>query len=546
MLEGMSSRLVRLLGSVATAGALLVGLTAAVPAAGSAAAVPPTSLISSAAPGCVPDTSRPKREMRGEWLASVVNIDWPSSQGLAPAQQRAELRGWYDEAVEVDMNAVVLQVRPTADAFWPSPFEPWSKYLTGTQGDSPGYDPLRFAVEQAHRRDLEFHAWFNPYRVSMDTDVGDLVATHPARVHPDWRVSYGGKLYYNPGVPEARRYVEKAVLHAVRNYSIDAVHFDDYFYPYPVAGEKFPDGRAFEQYGQDFPDTATGRAEWRRRNIDLLVSELDTRIARIKPWVKFGVSPFAIWRNASTDPSGSDTQGGAETYDDLYADTRKWVRREWIDYVAPQVYWNIGFEVADYAKLTRWWSREVKGTAVQLFIGQAVYKVGLAGQPEEWQQAGELSKHVRFNRARRAAGFPVHGDLYYSGSGVRDNLLGAIDLVTDRHFRRPALQPVSRLVPGRAPGAPKALKGERRGSTVSLSWRGRGAAYAVYRFGNRRAITPCSLRDAAHLVDTFRRAPGQPVQRWSARVRPGRAVTYVVTALSRANRESGTSIVTPR
>ena len=262
--------------------------------------------------------------------------------------------------------------------------------------------------------------------------------------------------------------------------------------------------------------------------------------------MKFGVSPFAIWRNVSTDPSGSDTQGGVETYDDLYADTRMWVRRGWIDDLAPQVYWNIGFEVADYANLARWWSRVTKGTGVQLLIGQAVYKVGLAGQPEQWQQADELSKHVRFNRTRRSAGFPVHGDLWYADTGVRANELGAIDLVTDRHYQRPALQPVSRFVPGTAPAAAAALRGKRHGSTVSLSCRGGAAGTRCTGSRAHGPSPPCSRRDAGHLVDTFRRTPGQPGQRWSGTVRPGRKATYVVTALSRAHRERRTSVVTPR
>ena len=242
----------------------------------------------------------PLRQFRASWVASVVNIDWPSRTGLTAAQQQAELIGWLDDAVRQHHNAVILQVRPTADAFWPSKVEPWSQYLTGTQGGDPGYDPLAFAVAEAHKRNLELHAWFNPYRLSMGTDINALVPEHPARQHPDWVVTYGGKLYYNPGIPAARKLVEDAIMDAVSRYDIDGVHFDDYFYPYPVAGQVFDDAATYAQYGAGFPTLA----EWRRNNIDLLIQELQQRIKAVKPWVKFGISPFAVWRNKATDPLG--------------------------------------------------------------------------------------------------------------------------------------------------------------------------------------------------------------------------------------------------
>ncbi|WP_069467551.1 glycoside hydrolase family 10 protein, partial [Actinacidiphila rubida] len=287
---------------------------------------------------------RPHRQMRGMWVATVANTNWPSAPGLSPEQQRQELLDLLDLAVERRLNAVVFQVRPTADAFWPSPFEPWSQYLTGTQGQDPGWDPLGTAVEEAHRRGLELHAWFNPYRVSLSTDTSKLVPTHPARLHPEWIVPYGGKLYYNPGIPEVRRFVEEAILDAVRRYPLDAVHWDDYFYPYPVAGQTFDDDAAWAAYGGDFTD----RDAWRRDNCDLLVRETAEGIKAIRPTTKFGISPFGVWRNAATDPAGSATTAGVQTYDDLHADTRKWVEEGWLDYICPQVYWNIGFAAADY------------------------------------------------------------------------------------------------------------------------------------------------------------------------------------------------------
>lgn len=294
-----------------------------------------------------PNPASPKQQLRAEWIASVANIDWPSRQGLTAAEQQVELVRWYDEAATLGLNTVVVQVRPTADAFWPSPHEPWSVWLSGKQGTDPGYDPLAFAVTEAHKRNLEFHAWFNPYRVSMNTDINALLPTHPARVHPDWVIPYGGKLYYNPGIPAVRKFTQDAIMDAVTRYDIDAVHFDDYFYPYPVAGQTFADADTYAEFGEGFDNIE----DWRRNNVDLLISELSGRIRAAKPAVQFGISPFAVWRNAGTDSTGSPTQAGVETYDDLFADTRKWVREAWIDYIVPQVYWNIGFPPADYAKL---------------------------------------------------------------------------------------------------------------------------------------------------------------------------------------------------
>ncbi|WP_432182498.1 glycoside hydrolase family 10 protein [Streptomyces sp. NBC_00063] len=373
------------------------------------------------------------RQMRGMWIATVANTDWPSAPGLSPDEQRKELCDLLDVAVERRLNAVMLQVRPTADALWPSPYEPWSQYLTGVQGRDPGWDPLGTAVHEAHRRGLELHAWFNPYRVSLTTDVTALTPNHPARLHPEWIVPFGGKLYYNPGLPEVRRFVEDAMLDAVRRYPIDAVHWDDYFYPYPVAGQTFQDDDAYARYGAGFPD----RDAWRRNNTDLLVREMAERIKRIRPRTRFGISPFGVWRNAGTDPLGSATTAGVQTYDDLHADTRKWVQEEWIDYIVPQVYWNIGFAAADYGVLVPWWSDVVSGTRVQLYVGEALYKVGVAGQPAAWQDQAELSRHLDFD-----TDYPqVRGNIYFSATQVAADPLGAMSRVVADHYPTRARTP---------------------------------------------------------------------------------------------------------
>ncbi|WP_199848142.1 glycoside hydrolase family 10 protein [Streptomyces dysideae] len=375
---------------------------------------------------------RALREMRGVWVATVANRDWPSKPGLTADEQRAELIAQLDSAVERRLNTVILQVRPTADALWPSSYEPWSQVLTGTQGTAPGWDPLGTAVKEAHARGLELHAWFNPYRIATHADPTRLVASHPARRNPDWVVTYGGKLYYNPGLPEVRAFVQDAILDAVKKYPLDAVHFDDYFYPYPVAGQTFDDTAAYDRYGGDF----ASRADWRRDNIDKLVRETAARIKQIRPTTQFGISPFGVWRNARTDPLGSDTRA-LQSYDDVYADTRKWVRESWIDYICPQLYWNIGNAAADYAKLVPWWAQVAQGTRTKLYVGEALYKAGDPAQPAAWQDPAELSGHLTLG-----ADHPeVRGHVWFAAKDTVTDGIGAMARVVADHYQQSARPP---------------------------------------------------------------------------------------------------------
>ncbi|NLU66264.1 family 10 glycosylhydrolase [Streptomyces sp. HNM0574] len=411
--------------AVAAAGALAGSL-----AAGDTAAAARTAPVRAAGPGPVLGRwpGGDAHEMRGMWLATVDNRDWPSEAGLSPDAQRRELTASLDAAADRRLNTVFFQARPTADALWPSPHEPWSEWLTGEQGRDPGWDPLDFVVREARRRKLEVEAWFNPYRIALHDDPGRLVAGHPAREHPEWAVRYGGQLYYNPGLPEVRRFVQDAMLHAVERYDVAGVHWDDYFYPYPVLGEVFDDGAAYREHRGDFPDLAS----WRRHNIDTLVREMSARVHRAKPWVRFGVSPFGVWRNEETDPAGSATRAGVQTYDDLYADSRKWVREGWLDYVTPQLYWHLGFPAADYAELTRWWSRTVRGTRARLHIGEGLYKAGDRAQPAPWQDPAELSRHLTHCRDLRE----VRGHVFFSAKEVAEDRAGAMARVVRDHYER--------------------------------------------------------------------------------------------------------------
>ncbi|AWW42748.1 glycoside hydrolase family 10 protein [Streptomyces cadmiisoli] len=391
-----------------------------------------STLVAGREAGAAPLLPRAAAQMRGMWLATVTNRDWPSRTGLTAAQQRAELIAQLDTAVRRRLNTVIFQVRPMADALWPSPYEPWSEYLTGTQGRHPGWDPLGTAVTEAHARGLELHAWFNPLRVAIHTDPKKLVASHPARKYPGWVVAHGGRLYYNPGVPDVRAFVQKAMLDAVARYPVDAVHFDDYFYPYPIAGQTFDDDDAYDAYGGAFPN----RADWRRDNIDRLVRDTAAGIKAVRPGTRFGISPFGVWRNAETDPRGSDTRA-LQTYDDLYADTRKWVRENWIDYVCPQLYWHIGNAAADYAKLVPWWAQTVKGTRTQLYVGEALYRAGAAGQPAALQNVAELSRHLTLARAHPE----VRGHVFFAATEVAKDAKGAMARVVADHYQQSAMPP---------------------------------------------------------------------------------------------------------
>lgn len=370
------------------------------------------------------------QEFRGVWIATLDNIDWPSKPGLSASMQQQEFVHLLDSVQQMHMNAIIVQVKPVADAFYPSHYGPWSAYLTGTQGKDPGYDPLAFMLAQAHQRHLEFHAWFNPYRLSMHNDINALAADHPARQHPDWIVHYGGQLYYNPGIPAAREFIVKSILEAVKGYDIDAVHMDDFFYPYPVAGQDFPDDATYQQYNAS---RFTKKADWRRDNVNQLVHELSVRIKQARARVKFGISPFGIWRNNATDATGSDTHG-TQDYDDLYADTRTWIKNNWLDYIAPQLYWYIGYPLADYGKLVDWWSKEVAGHNVHLYIGQAAYKIGTSGS---WTDPEEMPRHLQLDRRS----LQVKGSIFFSLKDLVRNPLGFKDRLINDLYKQEAVVP---------------------------------------------------------------------------------------------------------
>lgn len=374
------------------------------------------------------------REFRGVWIASVDNINWPSKQGLSIEEQKQEYIDILDEIKSLNMNTIIMQVRPTADRLYAKPaIEPWSKYITGVSGKNPGYDPLKFFIEEAHKRGLEFHAWFNPYRITLKK--GETIPeNHVVRKHPEWIVKYDGKYYYDPGNPKARKFNEKIILEVVKNYDIDGVHMDDYFYPYPVIGRNgkkvpFGDQKSYKKYGKNME-----LEDWRRNNTNLFVYELSKGIKKIKPNVKFGISPFGVWRNVDKDPTGSATKAGAENYDSLYADTRVWIKNNWIDYVVPQIYWDFNLEVARYDILVNWWKNEVKNTNVDLYIGQAAYKLGTT---KAWRNEEELIHQIEYNR--EVGG--VKGSVFFGFDKIQKNTLNIKNNLKNQVYQEFVLPP---------------------------------------------------------------------------------------------------------
>jgi uncharacterized lipoprotein YddW (UPF0748 family)/putative cell wall-binding protein len=342
-------------------------------------------------------------DMKAVWISTVYNQDWPSVGARNNvSQQKQEFINILEDVKSLGLNTVIVQVRPKGDSLYKSNINPWSEVLTGTQGKDPGYDPLAFAIEEAHKRGIKVQAWLNPYRVTTSgTNLNSLAGNHFARNNPSMVFEYNNALYYNPGLPEVRQHIVNTVDEIVRNYNVDGIQFDDYFYP----GNDINDADAYARYGNGL-----NIGDFRRKSVNQLVEAVNNKINSIDSSIDFGISPRGIWKNKSSDSTGSDTRG-AQSYYDIYADTRTWIRNEWIDYVAPQIYWKIGYEVADYTKLVDWWSNEVNGTSVNLYIGHNVYTADVAS---------EVDKQINLNTQ-----YPnVKGSIFFRYSFIRDNFQG--------------------------------------------------------------------------------------------------------------------------
>jgi uncharacterized lipoprotein YddW (UPF0748 family) len=386
----------------------------------------------------------PQYEFRAVWIATVENIDWPSKKGLPAEKQKEEFIRLLDMHQRNGMNAIVMQVRPVADAFYPSRFEPWSEYLSGKQGQAPNpyYDPLQFMLEETHKRGMEFHAWMNPYRAVFNVNRSSVSPTHVTKLFPQWFVTYGSTRYFDPGLPEVRDYVNKVVRDLVERYDIDAIHFDDYFYPYRIPGKEFPDAATFAKYGNGMT-----KDDWRRSNVDSIIVMLCQTIKSANPRVKFGISPFGVWRNKRTDPRGSESKAGVTNYDDLYADILLWLKNGWIDYVAPQLYWETTHSYVGFYMLADWWANNTYGR--QLFIGQGIYRA-LERSSAAWHKKDELPNQIKAIRANSN----VHGSIFFSSATFTSNPNGWNDSLRNNYYKNPALIPPMPWIDSIAPLAP--------------------------------------------------------------------------------------------
>lgn len=481
--------------------------------------------------------------MRGAWIASVANIDWPSKPGLSTEEQQTEFETLLDGLQDMGINAVFVQVRPSGDALYPTKHAPWSAYLTGVQGRAPEpyYDPLAYMIQSTHRRKMEFHAWLNPYRASFNLDTSILSDDHKLKAlspqkKREWFFKYGTRYYFNPANPEVVQHLSDIVEEIVARYDVDGIHFDDYFYPYKEKDAKLNDFYEYSQNKRGF----TSIEDWRRDNVSLLIRSVSKKIKDIKPYVRFGISPFGVWRNKAMDPvNGSDTRAGLTCYDDLYADVLKWLREDWIDYVAPQIYWSIGFPPADYETLVDWWSKNLFGK--HLYIGHATYKIGQSKNDPNWNIRSQTSDQIAMNRANEQ----VMGSIHFSAKQLMRNPLGVADTLRENLYTNKAFLPGMPYRTTVLPATPDICRVKGTRSTIKLSWNaceirtGEEMPYyfAIYRFHGDM------IGDFANPKNLIATTPYN-TERWiyeDQTVYRDEIYTYVVTAFNRMNVQSYSS-----
>ncbi len=383
-------------------------------------------------------SAQTKNEFRGVWIATVMNIDWPP-QKVGSDIQKADFIRQLDLHQTNGLNAVIVQVRPSGDAFYPSPYEPWSQWLTGTQGQAPSpfYDPMAFMIQEAHKRGMEFHAWLNPYRAEFTVGKSSIAAENMIRKHPDWFLTYGTTRYFNPANKQVQQFVIDVIKDIVRRYDIDAIHMDDYFYPYPIAGKTFPDDYAYQRSG-----STLNKADWRRSNVDSMIRNINIAIKEIKPYVKFGISPFSVWRNLKDDTQGSDTKAGITNFDDLYADILLWMRKGWIDYVTPQLYREIYDPLIPFEKMVSWWAAHSFGRHV--YIGHGIYRA-TENNNANWRLRSQLPDQIKLTRQTPG----IQGSVFYSSKSFKNNPNGWNDSLQNNYYRMPAKIPTMPWLPQR-------------------------------------------------------------------------------------------------
>lgn len=470
-----------------------------------------------------------KRELRGVWIASVANIDWPSKSGLSSAQQQQEVIDILDKHQKIGLNAVFMQVRAASDAFYAQSMEPWSEWLTGVQGRAPNpfYDPLEFFIKETHERNMEFHAWLNLNRGTHGASRS-ISLDHITRNHPEWFITHNGTKFYNLGLPEVRNYIVHLVLNIVRNYDIDGIHFDDYFYPYPAAGHKINDQETFRKYGSGFNNIA----DWRRDNINQLIKSLSSAIEKEKPYVKFGISPFGVWRNQDKDRHGSPSKRALSSYDDLYADSKLWITEGWIDYIIPQIYWSFENQNTPYKTMVNWWAKNHGNR--HLYIGVAGYRVG--SESRNWQGSSQLLRQAKDNLKNEA----VSGTVYFSSKSLVNNNSGISDSL-QKIYQYPALPPLMPWKKGEVLPSPKVthLVRHKSGNMIRIRWdipkqfESSVSKYVIYRFKQEEYKT---IDNPANIIAIIKNTGEKEFI--DETVNPDQEYLYAITTLDRLSNES--------
>ena len=471
-----------------------------------------------------------KREFRGAWIQCVNG----QFQGLSTSEMQQNLLHQLNVLQAEGANAIIFQVRPECDALYQSAIEPWSKFLTGRQGQAPSpyWDPLQWMINECHKRGMELHAWINPYRAKTKTTT-QLAANHIAVQHPEYTFQYDGLLILNPAYKECRDHICTVAADIVQRYDVDGLHIDDYFYPYPVAGKPLPDTQQYQYYATHCQGTPMTIGDWRRENVNTFIRQLAATIKQVKPWVQFGVSPFGIYRNKQSAPNGSNTRG-TQNYDDLYADCLKWADEGWTDYLVPQIYWQIGHKSADYDTLIRWWNDYTSNRP--LFIGEDIERTvqykDLANPSQDQMQA-KFNLHSQLPNVKGTV-------LWYSRVAV-DNLGNYGSRLQQIYWRTPALQPLMPFIDKKKPGKVKKLKClEIDGDQVLFwtapkgdNWKEQAVKYVVYRFDKGDKIDTDNPEKIVCITpNTFYKLPKQ------ATVEKKQKYTYIVTALNRLQNES--------
>jgi len=477
----------------------------------------------------------PKREFRAAWIATVENIDWPSNSRIGSDAQKKEYIEMIDKLQAAGLNTLIVQVRPASDAFYASEYEPWSQWLSGFQGiePTPFYDPLQFMIEEAHKRNLEFHAWINPFRAVVNVEKTVVADNHISIVNPTYCFTYGKNMYLDPGIPAVRDHVVNVVTDIVKRYDVDGIHIDDYFYPYKIKDLDIPDSLSFLIYSGNFPKEA--KDDWRRENINKFIQSLYESIHNTKPYVKFGISPFGVWKNKSQDENGSDTKAFS-CYEGLFADSRKWAEEGWLDYMAPQIYWHRDFAAAEYDILADWWNNNSFNR--HLYIGLAAYRAEENAKDEKWLNPSEIPSQIRLNRSLKNVG----GEIFFSAKSLIRNNLGIADSLQTNLYKYPALVPTMEWLDAAAPTAVSNIVVEKLSKKYSIKWDkptiampeaiDTAAYYVIYRVEGENTV---DINNPANIYTILRTNEMEFSRQFALKKKK---YSFVITAVDRMHNES--------